>query len=222
MTHMPKEKRLLSMLNEAKKLNSSLICDVGEAKIHNLSPYFNNYSDDLKLIGPIEIVETASSILPILDKLSVIDKNKIIFIHDTTPEKALLGDIIMLDAKMKGLLGIICTGYIRDTDEQKDIDLAIWAKGVTPFANKLGRGNSSVNSIFFNDIHIENDDWVFGDKDGIVLLKKQDARLIIKSASIKNKKELAYKKRILEGESVTDMMNIRNHIDYNEEIKVEF
>lgn len=215
--------RFKLLLKEAKKLNSSLICDVGKDKVINLSNYFTNYSKDYDLIGPISIVKTEGSILPILEGLSTIKESYIMFIHDLSPKKALLGDIIMLDAKYRKLSGIICSGLIRDIEAQSKIKLPIWAKGVTPFAANLGKRNyDNCEVINFNGVEIEDEDWIFGDEDGIVLIKKNDARFLIKSASIKKKKEDKYIKRIHDGEDIVTMMKIREYLNNESKILVEF
>jgi regulator of RNase E activity RraA len=65
-------------------------------------------------------------------------------------------------------------------------------------------------------------DWLFGDRDGLVHVPGDQARLVIKAAAIKDKKERLYKQRMHDGENLITMMNVRAHLSAGEPIKVEF
>lgn len=215
--------RLPALMHEAAGLNSSVISDCGMKYTTILSHQLTNFTPELKLIGPVHPVLTHGHILPVLQGLDAIRPGYILVIQDTKGEAALLGDIIMLAAIKKGIAGVICTGKVRDISDASRLGLPVWAASLSPTAAPLGMAAPQVQgSVVISHQTITANDWLFGDRDGLAHVPEMNARLIIKAAAIKNKKEHIYKTRIHGGEELIVMMNIREHLASGAAIKVEF
>jgi len=222
MTKDPISNRLEILMSEAKKLSSSVVSDKGMGRANVLDHKLINFTPNIKLIGPVHLVKTDGDILPVLQGLDSISPGYILLIEDSIREEALLGDIIMLAAVKKGVKGLLCSGKIRDISEADNLGISVWAESVSPKAAGLGKFSSPVESVMLAGVKIESGDWLFGDQDGLVHVPANDARLIIKSASIKDKKERIYKQRMENGEKLIEMMNVRKHVSSGEAIKVDF
>ncbi|MCW8206077.1 RraA family protein [Verminephrobacter aporrectodeae subsp. tuberculatae] len=214
---------LLGMLKEARALGSAVVWDKagGHAQLvqgHGL----RNFTPELRLAGPVHLVQTQGDILPVLQGLKDAAAGSVLLIEDITPGRALLGDIVMLATQCKGLGGIVCLGTVRDVADASNLKLPLWAHSCSPVAASLGKPAVAVQAIKVGDTRFECGDWVFADQDGVVRVPKAHARLVIKAAAIKNKKEQIYKQRMLAGEDLIQMMNIDGHLQRGEPIRVEF
>ena len=215
--------RMSFLLKEASRLSSSVIWDCGRGNVSIINHNFINYTRQLKLIGPAYTVSTNGEILPIIQAINEISPGFLLVINDNTSKAALLGDIIMLAAKKKNISGILCSGIVRDVADANNLEMPLWALNSSPNSCKLGVASTTLkNKLEIAKQEICFGDWLFGDRDGLVCLPAKYARLVIKSACIKNKKENNYKSRIHNGESLFNMMNIGGHITRGEDIKVEF
>lgn len=103
--------------------------------------------------------------------------------------RSLAGEIMMRFAAKKGLAGIIVDGCLRDLDGIEKLDMPIYAKGVTPQGPwKFGPGEVNVPIACGGQVVFPGDILV-GDKDGIVVIRRQDAEEVAKVAQEKKAKE---------------------------------
>lgn len=103
--------------------------------------------------------------------------------------RSLAGEIMMRFAQMKGLAGFVVDGCLRDWDGVDTLTMPIYAKGMTPqgpFKNGPGEVNVPIacggQVVFPGDILV-------GDKDGIVVIRRQDAEEVAKIAQEKKASE---------------------------------
>jgi 4-hydroxy-4-methyl-2-oxoglutarate aldolase len=214
--------KFLALLAEARTLSSSVVWDRGLGHASLVDIALINHTPELKLIGPVYAVRTDGNILAILQALDNANPHDILVIEDTVGEDALLGDIVMLAAKQKGIAGIACNGKVRDIADANRLELPVWARGVSPRATTIGEKASALGKAQLGACLLLTGDWLFGDRDGLVHVPGDQARLVIKAAAIKDKKERLYKQRMHDGENLITMMNVRAHLSAGEPIKVEF
>ena len=99
--------------------------------------------------------------------------------------RSLAGEIMMRFACMKGLAGIVVDGCLRDWDGIETLDMPIYAKGVTPQGPfKFGPGEVNVPIACGGQVVFPGDILV-GDKDGIVVIRQQDAPAVAEVAQKK-------------------------------------
>lgn len=99
--------------------------------------------------------------------------------------RSLAGEIMMRFAQQKGLAGIVVDGCLRDLDGIESLSMPVYAKGITPqgpFKNGPGEINVPIacggQVVFPGDILV-------GDRDGIVVIRRQEAEEIARSAQKK-------------------------------------
>lgn len=104
-------------------------------------------------------------------------------------ERSLAGEIMMTYAAQKGLAGVVVNGALRDLDGIQKLDMAVYATGVTPQGPyKNGPGEINV-PVCCGGVVVMPGDILVGDLDGIVVVRKEDAPLIIDEATDKFSKE---------------------------------
>lgn len=104
---------------------------------------------------------------------------------------AITGEIMMTTAAVNGLAGVVIDGAIRDSDQMKELDMSVYAAGVTPKGPyKDGPGEINV-PVSCGGVIVNPGDIVIGDGDGIVIINPQDAPRILEKAKAKMTKEQA-------------------------------
>ena len=103
--------------------------------------------------------------------------------------RSLAGEIMMRFAAKKGLAGIVVDGCLRDLDGIELLDMPIYAKGITPQGPwKFGPGEVNVPVACGGQVVFPGD-ILAGDKDGIVVIRRQDAEAVAEAAQKKKAAE---------------------------------
>lgn len=99
--------------------------------------------------------------------------------------RSVAGEIMMRFAYEKGIAGIVVDGYMRDLDGIKKLPMPVYARGITPqgpYKNGPGEINVPVSCggqvVFPGDVLV-------GDKDGLVVIRRQDAGKVAEAAQKK-------------------------------------
>ena len=113
---------------------------------------------------------------------------------------SITGEIMMTEARKKGIAGIVIDGAVRDVDALKAMDtMSIYAAGVTPKGPyKDGPGEINV-PVCCGGVVINPGDILVGDSDGIVVISPSDAPVVLEKAKAKHAKEQAIFKAIEAG-----------------------
>jgi RraA family protein len=114
---------------------------------------------------------------------------------------AMLGDLMLTYAKKLGVAGFVVNGAVRDVDLLKEINLPVYAAGIThrgPY--KTGPGEINV-PITIGGMIIEPGDVVVGDNDGFLCIPYDLASEVLKLAKAKQKAEENQLKKIEAGEN---------------------
>lgn len=112
-------------------------------------------------------------------------------------ERAIFGELMTTYCKIRGIAGIIVDGCIRDYDGLSNMDFPVYAKGVSPNGPyKNGPGEIGTTISLGGQI-VNPGDIVVGDGDGVVIIRPEDAALLIKKTRKVNEQE----------EKIMDTMN---------------
>jgi len=96
---------------------------------------------------------------------------------------SLCGEIMYRYAKSKGVVGFVVDGCIRDIDALSEFEFPVYAKGVQP-KGPYKNGPGEVNTpIAVGGIVVCPGDIVYGDSDGVVIIKEADAPALIELAN---------------------------------------
>jgi RraA family protein len=112
---------------------------------------------------------------------------------------AITGELMMQTAVQKKLGGIIIDGAIRDLATLREMDLPVFAAGVTP-AGPYKEGPGEINvPISIGSIVVMPGDIVVGDDDGIVVVRQADAASVLEKTRKKNSAEVEKMRSIIAG-----------------------
>jgi len=108
---------------------------------------------------------------------------------------SICGDIMYNIAKKKGVAGFVLDGCIRDVDALVTLEFPVYARGVQPkgpYKNGPGEVNAPISC---GGIVVHPGDIVYGDSDGVVIIRESDAPKLIELA----RKHVASEEAIFEG-----------------------
>lgn len=112
---------------------------------------------------------------------------------------SIMGELMALWAIKRGLGGFVFDGAIRDVGSLKNMDIPIYASGITP-AGPYKDGPGEINfSVCCGGVVINPGDILVGDEDGIVVIRPEDAPALLKKAQAK---QLAEQKTMKEIENM--------------------
>jgi RraA family protein len=150
------------------------------------------------LLGPAFTVKTRTADNLMLHKALELAQPGDVIVVDAQGDlsNAITGEIMMTEAARNGVAGVVVDGAIRDSEALKDLDMPVYAAGVTPKGPyKDGPGEINV-PVSCGGIVVNPGDIVVGDADGIVIISPQDAPAILEKAKAKLEKEQAILQKI--------------------------
>lgn len=104
-------------------------------------------------------------------------------------KRAIFGELMITYCKSRGIVGVVVDGSVRDAEALAEMDIAIYAKGVTPngpYKNGPGEINTPIS---FGGKTVCPGDIIVGDGDGIAVIKPEEAKYIAEKTRKVNGKE---------------------------------
>lgn len=154
-----------------------------------------------KLIGPAFTVRTRAGDNLMLHKALQMAEPGDVIVVDGAGElsQAITGEIMMATAAQKGIAGVIIDGAVRDVEALRQMEMPIYAAGVTP-AGPYKDGPGEINvPVSVGGVVIRPGDIIVGDGDGVVVIRPDDVGDLIEKAQAKHKGERDIMKNIREG-----------------------
>ena len=151
------------------------LCDNNrDKKIEVLSSKFTNYGGLRKFAGQIVTVKLDKSNWLLLEMLRDEDgKGRIVVVDNSQEFFGVVGDKLMAFALKNNWQAIILNGYVRDTDETKNINVGLAAIGTCPLRNfEETQGQRDVE-LSFEGLTFNTGDYIYADNDGIILTKSK-------------------------------------------------
>ena len=157
--------------------------------------------DGSKLAGPAFTVRTAPGDNLLVHKALEMAKAGDVIVVDAGgyTGNAIIGELMSVYAKQRGIAGLVIWGAIRDSAEIRASDFPVFAAGVThrgPYRNGPGEINVP---IVMGGMAVNPGDIVVGDADGLVAIRPDEAESVLASAKAILEKETVTMRQFLEG-----------------------
>lgn len=97
-------------------------------------------------------------------------------------EHAMIGEIMSFYAKTKGICGFVIDGAVRDRLGIAKLGLPVFAKGTTP-RGPYKEGPGEINTVIScGNVPVSPGDIIVGDDDGVVVIPRDEARVVLEKA----------------------------------------
>ncbi|HEY4134146.1 MAG TPA: RraA family protein [Alphaproteobacteria bacterium] len=117
------------------------------------------------------------------------------------------GGILSTGAKMRGVAGVIASGPVRDIDEAKQMDFAVYGpRGTAKTArNRVVEIGTDV-PVTIGGVTVEAGDYVLADGSAVVFIRAVDAEKVVGEAEVIARREALMAKALREGKPITEVM----------------
>ncbi|MCG8443743.1 MAG: hypothetical protein MI723_18230 [Caulobacterales bacterium] len=120
---------------------------------------------------------------------------------------AVLGDLIAMKAKHRGIAGVVTDGFIRDAEGVAEAGLPVYARGITPFG-PLHRGPGEINyPISCGGVVVNPGDIVRGDADGVTVVPRAFADVVLQRLKDNQARVADYVADVRRGEFSNDWVD---------------
>jgi len=150
------------------------ICDEHPDKVHVLDNDFKNYGAKEKFCAQVVTVKLDKNNSELIKILRDEDGTGKIVVVDVEDEYfAVVGENLMKFAHNNNYEAILVNGYVRDTEQIKDIPVALLAKGTCPRKYiPITQGQRDLE-LSFCGVQFKNGDYVYADVDGVILSQEK-------------------------------------------------
>jgi len=206
-----------SLVNEFRKLRDvlSLSCVVADSMERDNVMYsqIKIRTSSEKFIGPALTVKLfPGDLVDCLDALKVAEPGDVIVVdaHGET-ETSIWGGMMSGLCKVKGVVGAVVDGAIRDTDETRLIGFAVASRAVvprsthSPYSQRMEPIEINV-PIHCGGVLVRPGDIVIADEIGVVVVPIEDAPQVLEKAKAQAEAEEKTRNRISQGKTVEELL----------------
>ena len=146
------------------------ICDEHSDKASVLAPGYRNYGGAEKCQGEIITIKLDRNNSDLISLLRDEDgSGKVVVVDVDRAYYAVVGENLMKFAQKNHYSGIVVNGYIRDTAQIGDIQVALYALGTCPRKYiPVTRGERDI-ALSFGHVSFKSDDYLYADTDGVIV-----------------------------------------------------
>jgi regulator of RNase E activity RraA len=116
------------------------------------------------------------------------------------------GELLSTAAKARGARGAVVDGLVRDVGKIEEIGFPVFAAGIKP-VDSMGRGIVTAYNVPVEcgEVLVQPGDFVFGDRDGIIVVPREMVRQTIELAADKVRRENSTRAELVDGAYLRDV-----------------
>lgn len=209
-------------------LSSSIISDVTKEMGHAfmLDPVLHPVSGG-KMLGrvrtlqlgalaederDIKVSDAWQGIYNALDSYNFVRSGDVIVVENSVPDRAYFGDLNCHLAMRAGAVGVLVDGFTRDVEDVAAMGLPVYAHGAWSNDIKYEGTTLSYNMpVTVGGVTARNDDVIFADSEGILVIPAQDWPKVLEQALKTIANERHIRQGLLEGRPVDEIINAFGH-----------
>ncbi|NNE85786.1 MAG: RraA family protein [Alphaproteobacteria bacterium] len=125
-----------------------------------------------------------------------------------TDRAAVWGGTSSLVCSMRGLVGCVTNGCVRDTDDLRKVGISVYAAGIAPRGTLKNHEGWRGLPISVGGVSVSPGDYVIGDSDGIIVVPAADGAALCERAQQQRDKEEGCDARVRDGESLASIIGL--------------
>ena len=123
------------------------------------------------------------------------------------------GDILTLAAQEIGIAGLVINGAVRDADSIIELGFPVFCRGLCikgTNKNQPGRVNVPVR---IGGVDIHPGDIVVGDRDGLVVVARNEVAEVIRASEERERKEATMRERLKQGATMVELLGLQDTLN---------
>ena len=168
-----------------------------------------------KVAGPARPARHAGSVDVFLEAIADSKKGDVLAIDNGgRKDEGCIGDLVVGEAFMSGIAGIVCWGTHRDTAAIHAIGARVWSLGTCPNGplELRKRSETALIAATLGSVTVTPDDYIFADDDGVVVVAHADLARVIETAQDIAAREGAQAVRLLKGELLRSQFDLDRYV----------
>jgi 4-hydroxy-4-methyl-2-oxoglutarate aldolase len=168
-----------------------------------------------KVAGPARPARHAGSTDVFLEAIAASNKGDVLVIDNGGRlDEGCIGDLVVGEAFMSGIVGTVCWGTHRDTTAINAMGARVWSLGTCPNGplELRKRGATALEAANIGKITVTLEDYVFADDDGVVVVATADLQRIVETARDIADREGAQAARLLKGELLRTQLDLHGYV----------
>lgn len=189
------DEKLKSIIEQLREFTTSELCD-GAIDYHTMDYHIKRRVSDKKIVGPAFTVNPPKGVSGIIpDAILAMNPGEVMIVAGKECcNHSYWGDHRSICASMKGLEGVVIDGAFRDLEGCMEVGFPIFARSVTPGScAKAAEGELNV-PILCGGVEVCPGDLIVGDCNGIIVIKPEEAELVMERA----RKKIAAQNAVIE------------------------
>lgn len=165
------------------------------------------------MAGPVRTVRADNDLVSILGAVHAAAAGEVVVISNVDREVGLIGDLIGLEARRKGLAGFVVDGCVRDRADLVRLEIPVFARGTVPVGplkvapERKGIGALDM-TVEIGSASVSPGDWALGDADGVVFLPGDDLADVVEAARDALRRERGLEEEITGGAALGDLLRV--------------
>ncbi len=123
-------------------------------------------------------------------------------------EAALLGKLMAIEARRKGLRGFVIDGAVRDLRGLEEVGVPVFARAATPRVGTAEHLQETQVPIICGGAPVQPGDFVHGDEDGVVVFGAKRLRSVLSRAIEVQRHEAGVVRKLKRGQPLAELMKL--------------
>ena len=123
-------------------------------------------------------------------------------------EAALLGKLMAIEARRKGIKGFVIDGAVRDLHGLEDVGVPVFARAATPRVGTAEHVRETQVPIICGGAPVQPGDIVHGDEDGVVVFSPKKLRTVASRALEIQRHEAEVERKLRRGRPLAELMKL--------------
>ncbi len=166
----------------------------------------------LKLVGVARTVRCHEDFLAVIQALDASGPGEVLVVDSGGSTRAVVGELFSIEARRRGLAGIVVDGPVRDIATLRGLDLPVWARTYCPCSGTTNRLGASQRPVQCGGVAVEPGDILVGDDDGIIVAAAGVLDALVPVAQEIERKEAVLRARMAAGAGLVTLLNYAEHV----------
>ncbi|MBN1152284.1 MAG: 4-carboxy-4-hydroxy-2-oxoadipate aldolase/oxaloacetate decarboxylase [Dehalococcoidia bacterium] len=164
----------------------------------------------MKVCGPAVTVQVRPGDNLMLHKAIYVAREGDVIIADAQgfTEAGAWGEVMAVAAQSRGLGGLVFNGAVRDTAEITGLGFPVFSVAVCIKGTQKVSPGLINHALVLDGVVINPGDLVLGDRDGVLIVAREDAGAVLEKARARESKERDVMDRLRAGESTLDIFGL--------------
>jgi regulator of RNase E activity RraA len=206
------------------RLDTACICDATKT-FRVMDPGIRPVFEGIKMIGIARTVHCRGDFLSVIKALHEAQEDEVLVIDAEGDKIAFSGEMFATEAQRKKMSGFVIDGGCRDVRQIRKIQFPVYARYLTPMAGGASHIFKTQTPVQCGGIPVSPGDIIFGDDDGIVVMKETEIDAVLDVAEAIQQIEEKVMEKMEAKTSLFHLMNFPDHyerISNGQDSKLEF